>query len=211
MESIILASASIRRQELLKQIGVSFVVRSQDIDESILSGERAEDYVMRMAREKAESALGSLRIDEANSEKLVLAADTSVVCDADILGKPLDESDAVGMLMRLSGREHRVLSAVTVASQNRQRTELSETRVRFRKIGVEEAQMYYQSGEPIGKAGSYAIQGYAAVFVEQLSGSYSGVVGLPLFETAQLLSEFTESAISLSSLHQSSNDPAVES
>jgi septum formation protein len=121
----------------------------------------------------------------------VLAADTSVVCDATVLGKPRDEADAVDMLRRLSGREHRVLSAVTLSTQDKQRTVLSESRVRFREISIEEAQQYYRSGEPLGKAGAYAIQGYAAVFVEQLFGSYSGVMGLPLFETAQLLAEFS--------------------
>ena len=95
------------------------------------------------------------------------------------------------MLRRLSGREHRVLSAVTLSTQDKQRTVLSESRVRFREISIEEAQQYYRSGEPLGKAGAYAIQGYAAVFVEQLVGSYSGVMGLPLFETAQLLAEFS--------------------
>ena len=191
MESIILASASSRRQELLTQIGVRFTVRSQYIDESIRIGELANDYVSRMAQEKANSALSALCVTEDSSDTLVLAADTSVVCDATVLGKPLDEADAVDMLRRLSGREHRVLSAVTLSTQDKQRTVLSESRVRFREISIEEAQQYYRSGEPLGKAGAYAIQGYAAVFVEQLVGSYSGVMGLPLFETAQLLAEFS--------------------
>ena len=191
MESIILASASSRRQELLTQIGVRFTVRSQYIDESIRIGELANDYVSRMAQEKANSALSALCVTEDSSDTLVLAADTSVVCDATVLGKPLDETDAVDMLQRLSGREHRVLSAVTLSTQDKQRTVLSESRVRFREISIEEAQQYYRSGEPLGKAGAYAIQGYAAVFVEQLVGSYSGVMGLPLFETAQLLAEFS--------------------
>jgi len=190
MESIILASASARRQELLSQIGVRFSVRSQDIDESIRRGERADDYVTRMAQEKAESALSALSISKESSDGLVLAADTSVVCDTDVLGKPMDEADAIGMLRRLSGREHRVLSAVTLATQSKQRTVLSESRVSFREISIDEARRYYRSGEPQGKAGAYAIQGYAAVFVELLVGSYSGVMGLPLFETAQLLAEF---------------------
>lgn len=190
MEPIILASASARRQELLSQIGVRFTVRSQDIDESIRSGELAYDYVIRMAQEKADSALSALPVSKDSSHTLVLAADTSVVCDARVLGKPMDEADAVAMLRRLSGREHRVLSAVTLATQDKQRTVLSESRVRFREVSVAEAQQYYKSGEPQGKAGAYAIQGYAAVFVEQLIGSYSGVMGLPLFETAQLLAEF---------------------
>ena len=191
MESIILASASSRRQELLTQIGVRFTVRSQYIDESIRIGELANDYVSRMAQEKANSALSALCVTKDSNDTLVLAADTSVVCDATVLGKPLDEADAVDMLRRLSGREHRVLSAVTLSTQDKQRTVLSESRVRFREISIEEAQQYYRSGEPLGKAGAYAIQGYAAVFVEQLVGSYSGVMGLPLFETAQLLAEFS--------------------
>ncbi len=191
MESIILASASARRQELLRQIGVRFTVRSQDIDESIRSGELANDYVIRMAQEKAKSALSELLVNKDSNATVVLAADTSVVCDADVLGKPMDEADAVDMLRRLSGREHRVLSAVTLATQDKQRTLLSESRVRFREISIAEAQQYYRSGESAGKAGAYAIQGYAAVFVEQLIGSYSGVMGLPLFQTAQLLCEFT--------------------
>jgi septum formation protein len=191
MESIILASASPRRQELLAQIGVRFTVHSQYIDESIRIGELANDYVSRMAQEKANSALSALCVTEDSSDTLVLAADTSVVCDATVLGKPLDETDAVDMLQRLSGREHRVLSAVTLSTQDKQRTVLSESRVTFCEISIEEAQQYYRSGEPLGKAGAYAIQGYAAVFVEQLVGSYSGVMGLPLFETAQLLAEFS--------------------
>ena len=190
MEPIILASASARRQELLAQIGISFTVRSQDIDESIGSAELAEDYVMRMAMEKAMSALRQLAGSQGGDDTLVLAADTSVVCDADVLGKPSSESDALEMLLRLSGREHRVLSAVMLATKNKQAAQLSESRVTFREISLAEARRYYASGEPEGKAGSYAIQGYGAVFVKQLHGSYSGVMGLPLFETAQLLTEF---------------------
>jgi septum formation protein len=140
MESIILASTSARRQELLSQIGVRFTVRSQDIDESIRSGELANDYVTRMAQEKADSALCALHASKDSSDTLVLAADTSVVCDADVLGKPMDEADAIAMLLKLSGREHRVLSAVTLATQDKQRTVLSESRVRFREISAKEAQ-----------------------------------------------------------------------
>ena len=193
MESIILASASARRQELLKQIGVDFTVRSQDIDESIRAAEPADDYVMRMANEKAQSALKELKQNNETDGSLIIAADTSVVCDADVLGKPVDEHDAITMLRRLSGREHRVLSAVTMATVSMQRSALSESRVRFREISEAEAKDYYASGEPVGKAGAYAIQGFAAVFVEQLIGSYSGVMGLPLFEVAQLLAEFSVS------------------
>lgn len=190
MQPIILASASPRRQELLSQIGVDFTVRAQDIDESIHAGESAHDYVVRMAVEKANSALAELDADPDQEATIVLAADTSVVCDGEVLGKPADEADALSMLLRLSGREHRVLSAVSVASREQQRTILSESRVRFRDIDREEATQYYRSGEPEGKAGAYAIQGFGAVFVEQLLGSYSGVMGLPLYETAQLLNDF---------------------
>lgn len=190
MQPIILASASPRRQELLSQIGVDFTVRAQDIDESIRAGESAHDYVVRMAVEKANSALVELDSNPDQAGSIVLAADTSVVCDGEVLGKPADEADALSMLLRLSGREHRVLSAVSVASHDQQRTILSQSRVRFRDIDRDEATQYYRSGEPEGKAGAYAIQGFGAVFVEQLLGSYSGVMGLPLYETAQLLADF---------------------
>ncbi len=189
-QQIILASASSRRQQLLTQIGITFRAESQDIDESNHRGEFADVYVMRMANEKADSALSQLSVRGEHSSILVLAADTAVVCGSDVLGKPLDKVDAVQMLSRLSGREHRVLSAVTLASIHKRHSALSESRVKFRPISISEAEQYYLSGEPVGKAGSYAIQGYGAVFVEQLIGSYSGVMGLPLFETAQLLSEF---------------------
>ncbi|MEX0964926.1 MAG: Maf family protein [Pseudohongiellaceae bacterium] len=190
MEPIILASASARRQQLLTQIGVHFIVRGQDIDETIRDAELPHDYVVRMAMEKANSALDEITVNQENAHSIVLAADTSVVCDADVLGKPGNEADALSMLQRLSNREHRVLSAVTLASQYKQRTILCESRVNFRKITLDEARQYYRSGEPQGKAGAYAIQGFAAVFVRRLTGSYSGVMGLPLFETAQLLAEF---------------------
>ncbi len=198
-ESIILASASLRRQELLDQIGVRFTVSSQDIDESIRAGELPSDYVTRMAQEKAASALRAHDATSSPDQRLVLAADTSVVCDAAVLGKPADEADALAMLLSLSGREHLVLCAVTVATRARQRTALSESRVRFREISAAEARHYYASGEPDGKAGAYAIQGYAAIFVEQIVGSYSGVMGLPLFETAQLLAEFGVSVLPVGS------------
>lgn len=192
MQAIILASASPRRQELLAQIGVRFSVRGQDIDESIHAGEPPRDYVLRMAQEKADSALNEIAAQPGAAGGIVLAADTSVVCDEAVLGKPGDEADAVDMLQRLSGRAHRVLSAVAVAAGGgKRRHALSESRVTFRAISLEEAHYYYRSGEPEGKAGAYAIQGYGAVFVERIEGSYSGVMGLPLFETAQLLSEFS--------------------
>lgn len=192
MQAIILASASPRRQELLAQIGVRFTVRGQDIDESIHAGEPPRDYVQRMAQEKADSALNEIAAQPGAEAGIVLAADTSVVCDEAVLGKPGSEADAIAMLQRLSGRTHRVLSAVSVAASGGEwRHGLSESLVTFRAISFDEAQRYYRSGEPEGKAGAYAIQGYGAVFVERIEGSYSGVMGLPLFETAQLLNEFS--------------------
>ena len=191
MQPIILASASPRRQELLAQIGVSFTVRSQDIDESVQAGESPDHYVLRMAQEKADSALSQFAAGQEDAGEIVLAADTSVVLGDSVLGKPVDEADAVAMLQRLSGREHRVLSAVAVATGDERRCAVSESLVTFRAIGLDEAQRYYRSGEPVGKAGAYAIQGYGAVFVARIEGSYSGVMGLPLFETAGLLSDFS--------------------
>jgi septum formation protein len=183
--SLILASASPRRQELLRQIGVSFRVLAQDIDESQQTAEQAEAYVRRIAKEKAHSALSTLADNE-----VVLAADTTVLCDGQILGKPTSEAEAVAMLAQLSGREHQVLTAVTVADSHRQQQALGKAWVSFRPIDEAEAHRYWASGEPQGKAGAYAIQGLAAVFVQSLRGSYSAVVGLPLFETAALLEDF---------------------
>lgn len=186
-EQIILASASPRRQELLRQIGVSFRVQGQDIDESQRAGESARDYVQRMADGKADSAL--LALGE-TSRDVVLAADTIVICEEEVMGKPVNQDEARRMLLKLSGREHHVLSAVTVASGKQRHCAISDSSVQFRDITSEEADRYWHSGEPEGKAGAYAIQGRAAVFVKHLAGSYSGVMGLPLFETAQLLRRF---------------------
>ena len=185
--NLILASASPRRQELLNQVGVEFQVKSQDIDESLRADEEALDYVGRMAKEKAQSALAKL---EADSPFLVLAADTVVVCDDIIMGKPLDQKQSASMLAKLSGRDHRVLSAISLATTKRSESAVSQSLVTFRDISQQEAIAYWQSGEPAGKAGSYAIQGIGAVFVQNLVGSYSGVMGLPLYETALLLGKF---------------------
>jgi len=186
-QQIILASASPRRQELLQQIGVDFRVISQDIDESLRQDEPAADYVLRMANAKADSALTSLAQDD---QSVVLAADTIVVCDGEVMGKPADRDSAVGMLLKLSAREHHVFSAITVATQQQRFSAMSDSVVCFRAITLDEAEDYWRSTEPIGKAGAYAIQGRAAIFVKQLSGSYSSVMGLPLYETAELLSRF---------------------
>ncbi len=185
--SLILASASPRRQELLQQIGVVYSVQSQDIDESLRPAEQALDYVCRMAREKAQSALGKL---EPGSQQMILAADTVVICDDQIMGKPVDRQQSIAMLGKLSGRDHRVLSAVCLARADQVESLVSESIVSFRDISAAEAEEYWASGEPQGKAGSYAIQGIAAVFVRNLQGSYSGVMGLPLYETAMLLDKF---------------------
>lgn len=192
---LILASASPRRQELLEQIHLSFNVASQDIDESRFDEELAKDYVLRMATEKAQSALDALLKNEKTEEdspakSVILAADTIVLCDQQVLGKPSARNHAIQMLKTLSGREHRVLTAIAVASLGRIETDLSESSVEFREISTEEMALYWESGEPKGKAGGYAIQGRGAQFVKNLSGSYSGVMGLPLFETTQLLQAF---------------------
>lgn len=166
------------------QIGVPFEVHAQDIDETPFTGEIPEIYVQRMAAEKAAAALAAF------PSAVVLAADTTVVCDGLVLGKPADEADAAAMLSRLSGRQHQVFTAVTVADGAQSRQALSCSEVTFRQISATEAARYWRSGEPRGKAGAYAIQGKGAVFVAGLQGSYSGVMGLPLFETAALLTEF---------------------
>ncbi|VAW74485.1 Septum formation protein Maf [hydrothermal vent metagenome] len=185
MQKIILASASPRRQELLRQIGVLFEQQVAEIDEFPRDNESADAYVLRLALEKARAVHARLGDDGIP----VLGADTAVVVDGAILGKPRDETHAADMLRQLSGREHRVLSAVALVGQH-ETSRISESRVRFRALTDDEIATYWRSGEPLGKAGGYAVQGLGAVFIEQLYGSYSGVMGLPVFETAQLLKEF---------------------
>jgi septum formation protein len=185
MGKIILASASPRRQELLHQIGVQFDQQVAEIDETPGENEAPDAYVVRLALEKARAVHTRLGDDEA----LVLGADTAVVVDDEILGKPHDEAHAAAMLRQLAGREHRVLSAVALAGR-REAYRLSESRVNFRPLSDEEIAAYWRTGEPADKAGGYAVQGIGAIFIEQLHGSYSGVMGLPVFETAQLLQEF---------------------
>jgi septum formation protein len=187
MASLHLASASPRRRELLAQIGVPFVTLIASIDETALPGEPAERYVERLAREKALAGLAALS-DPADA--VVLGADTAVVLDGRILGKPADRAECLATLAALSGREHQVLTAVALASAQRIESRVVASRVRFRPLCAGEAEAYWATGEPCDKAGSYGIQGLAAVFVSQLEGSYSAVVGLPLCETAQLLGEF---------------------
>lgn len=187
MASLYLASCSPRRRELLAQIGVPFVTLNAAIDESALPAEPAHGYVERLALEKARAGLASLAD---NTDAVVLGADTAVVLDGQILGKPQTRSEALAMLAALSGCEHQVLTAVALASRTRSAVQVVTSRVTFRPLRPGEAEAYWATGEPCDKAGSYGIQGLAAVFVSQLQGSYSAVVGLPLCETAQMLNEF---------------------
>lgn len=181
---IYLASRSPRRHELLRQIGVSFRSLEVRVDESRKRDESAQDYVLRLAEEKAVAGWKSLSDGD---RAPVLGADTVVVIDGEILGKPAGPDDAGGMLAKLSGRAHEVLSAVCLTN-GAPRSRLNRSRVTFRPISDEERAAYCASSEPLDKAGAYAIQGRAAAFVSDLQGSYSGVMGLPLFETAELLS-----------------------
>jgi septum formation protein len=194
---IYLASRSPRRRELLTQIGVRFdllLFRSggredAEVNEAWLPGETPEDYVVRVARIKAAfgtNLLASRRV----VPRPVLAADTTLDLDGDIIGKPTDEANAAAILARLAGRSHRVLTAIAMARDERVEHRLSISEVRFRKLTTEEIRRYVQSGEPMDKAGAYGIQGRAAMFVEDIKGSHSGIVGLPLCETALLLRDF---------------------
>lgn len=175
-----LASQSPRRRELLAQIGIRHDVIDVEVDETPRAGEAPAEYVLRLALAKARAG-HRLRPD-----RPVLGADTAVVQDDRILGKPLDRQDAAAMLAQLSGREHRVLTAVALVG-DREETRLSVSHVRFRPIDAAEAAAYWETGEPADKAGGYAVQGLGALFVESIGGSYSGVMGLPLFETGELL------------------------
>ncbi|MEK1906735.1 MAG: Maf family protein [Pseudomonas sp.] len=187
MATLYLASGSPRRRELLAQIGVPFVTLIASIDETALPAEPAHGYVERLALEKAQAGLASL--GDATGA-VVLGADTAVVLDGQILGKPQDRAEALATLAALSGREHWVLTAVALVSAGCSRVEVVTSRVHFRALAAGEAEAYWASGEPQDKAGSYGIQGLAAVFVSRIEGSYSAVVGLPLCETAQMLNEF---------------------
>jgi septum formation protein len=186
LDFIYLASASPRRRELLQQIGVPFRVVATAVDEAVLPGEAPRAYVTRLAAAKADAGWQSSR-DATDTP--VLAADTAVVLDGKILGKPADREDAEGMLRQLSGRTHEVLTAIALRAASGLQSRISRSEVTFRRITADEAQAYWETGEPSDKAGAYAIQGRAAIFVADLRGSYSGVMGLPLFETADLLSD----------------------
>lgn len=190
---VYLASQSPRRLELLRQIGIDATVlplRHQppraDVDETPLPGEAPEAHVVRVAGLKARAGLKAM-FGRRLPRLPIVAADTTVVIDGEILGKPADAAAAKAMLARFSGREHEVLSGVAVAWDDQVHTRLSRSVVRFRVLTQEEIAAYVASREPLDKAGAYGIQGRAALFVEHLAGSYSGVMGLPLFETGQLL------------------------
>lgn len=180
-----LASQSPRRAELLQQLGVKFEVRIADVDEIPVAGEPPEQYVQRLAIKKANTVWKSL----SDSRRLpVLGADTAVVLSGEILGKPADKQDGLAMLRRLSGRQHEVMTGVAIIGEKHSVC-VNVSKVRFREMSDVEIDAYWETGEPWDKAGSYAIQGYAAAFISELHGSYSGVMGLPLYETARFLSE----------------------
>lgn len=183
-ERLHLASASPRRRELLHALGLVFTAAAEDVDESRRPGEDAGTMAVRLAVAKAHAAAADGR-----SDKVILAADTVVTLGDDVFGKPQSRDDALNMLDVLSGTTHRVLTGVAVVHRGEVRSAVSESVVRFREISPDEASLYWQSGEPRDKAGAYAIQGKGGIFVAAISGSYSGIVGLPVFETAQLLGQ----------------------
>ena len=186
---IYLASQSPRRQELLQQIGVQFQLVKCEIDETPMPDEEAESYVVRMAKEKALAAKEVLT-QQGLPSLPVLTADTSVILETKILGKPENPDHACDMLLALSGNCHEVMTAVAVSEGEKLSVRLSKTRVRMSSFTRAQAEAYVTTGEPLDKAGAYGIQGLGAVFVESIEGSYSGVVGLPLKETADLLDAF---------------------
>lgn len=191
---IYLASKSPRRRELLRQIGVDFELlllrndgpRGADVTELVLPGEAARDYVARVANEKAAFALSLVR-QRHLPQRPVLAADTSVIIDGDILGKPANAAEAVAMLTRLSGRTHQVITAIAVHAHGFAEQATQESQVRFATLSAASIAAYCATNEPYDKAGGYGIQGLAALFVEHIDGSHSGIMGLPLYETAALL------------------------
>ena len=185
MARIILASSSPRRKELLEQVGLKFEIFSPDIDESVCIGESADHYVQRLAQQKAQAILAQF------PDAIVIAADTSLVLDHKIIGKPESKQHAFEIWTALSDRQHDVLSGVCLLSSqcdpNTIQSMVVRTKVYFQKLSQLDMEQYWATGEPIGKAGAYAIQGYAAQFIQRIEGSYSNVVGLPLYETLQLL------------------------
>jgi septum formation protein len=187
---VILASRSPRRVELLKQIGIESIVRPADVDESTLEGEAPADYVQRLAKEKVIAIAKSLKSEYVNVP--VLAADTTVALNGEILGKPVNDADAIEMLKKLSGSKHTVYTAVAMILKNKVKVTLSETQVDMILLTDAMIKAYVETGEQRDKAGSYAIQGKAGAWVARIEGSYSGVMGLPLFETALLLRDISK-------------------
>lgn len=197
MQKIALASASPRRRELLAQLGVCFELIKVDVDESLLPDEIATDYVLRLAKTKALAGVAA-QLATAQSPQdgktsaavlPVLGADTIVVVDGQVLGKPLDQADFLRMMRLLAGRQHQVYTAVALASTDKLLADTVQTDVWFSAMTEQQMLEYWQSGEPCDKAGGYGIQGLASRFIPKISGSYFAVVGLPLYETDQLLQQ----------------------
>jgi len=185
-DSLVLASASPRRAELLTSAGYAFTVDPADVDEAERPGETPQAYVLRVAREKARVVAARRR----NLGEIVLAADTTVVAAGEILAKPADESDAIRMLQRLAGGEHHVFTGVVGLFGGRELAEVVDTAVRLLPLSLDEIRWYVGTGEPMGKAGAYAIQGRAARFVHWIQGSWSNVVGLPVATVNQMIEQF---------------------
>lgn len=186
---IYLASNSPRRWELLQNLGLDLLRLSSEIDESPKANEKADEYCLRIAKQKNQAAQ-AVRIAENLAEHPILTADTTVSIDGKILGKPKDEQDAFAMLKMLSGRTHQVFTAVCISYQGKEVECLHTSEVSFRRLTDAEIYAYIATGEPMDKAGAYGIQQFGGVFVERLSGSFTGVMGLPVFETAELLKQF---------------------
>ncbi len=185
-KTLYLASASPRRQQLLRQLAVDFKTIVADIDETPYPKEAPAQFVTRMAKTKANTIQQQLFDENA----VILAADTIVVVEQQIFGKPKDQSDSRLMLKQLSGRCHQVLSAIAIQDKQQQQYCLNTNKVWFRALKDAEILQYWQTGEPQGKAGSYAVQGHGASFIEKIEGSYSGIMGIPLYETSELLLKF---------------------
>lgn len=180
MAHIVLASSSPRRKELLQQLGLDFEIYSPNIDESVHENELVHHYVERLAREKAQTVLKLF------PEAIVIAADTSLGLDGQIIGKPESKNHAFEIWKQLSGRWHDVFSGLCVATQQQMLSQVVQTQVEFQRLTTQDMEDYWTTGEPVGKAGGYAIQGIASQYIPQIQGSYSNVVGLPLYEFAQL-------------------------
>jgi septum formation protein len=200
-QRIYLASRSPRRAELLQQIGIAFEVLPSDIDESVMAGEAPSAYVIRLAREKAQACLNSLQRDKAVLLP-ILAADTTVSIDGIILGKPESDEEAHVMLARMSGRRHEVHTGIAVATGAGIEVALSTTYVEMDALTDAAIQAYVATGEPHDKAGAYGIQGLAGTFIKHIEGSYSGVMGLPIYETAALLKRAGVNILESASKHE---------